>query len=250
MPLSGNEGRFDAYISTDGHGETESVSWGDVSPIISKESFMNSRAVTTVFATTVALLSIPALVDAQARTFHVRDDGGSRVTFVSDAPLETMTGVSSRMTGELSIDPNNVSATRGTIRVPISSLRTGIDLRDEHLRNDKWLDEKRFSHATFAITSVSGPEKLQPNKDTKLKIQGDFTIHGVTRKVTATAKVRWVPLTEEMRKTPGITGDVVRGSASFSVRLTDYGITVPSIVRLKVANEIDVTVNLRAIAGK
>jgi len=50
-----------------------------------------------------------------------------------------------------------------------------------------------------------------------------------------------------MRATPGITGDVLRGRARFTVQLSDFGIDVPAVVRLKVSNEITVTVNLRAM---
>lgn len=208
-----------------------------------------SRGCVSVLSVLVVLMLLPATGEAQAKTFTVRDDGGSRATFVSDAPLETITGVTSRLGGVLTVDPKNVAATRGTIRVKVATLRTGNDLRDEHLQNDKWLDAKRFPEATFEITSVSGAASLTPNKDTKLRIKGKFTIHGVTKQITATATVRYVPLTAEMRGTPGITGDVIRGSASFSIKLTDFGVSVPAIVRLKVSNEIAVTVNLRGIAG-
>ncbi len=54
-----------------------------------------------------ALLGFASVASAQARTFRARGDGGSRIQFVSDAPLETMTGVSSNVSSELSVDPND-----------------------------------------------------------------------------------------------------------------------------------------------
>ncbi len=45
-----------------------------------------------------------------------------------------------------------------------------------------------------------------------------------------------------------IDGDVIRAQASFRIRLTDYNVSVPLPVRLKVANEIRVNVTIRAIA--
>ncbi len=184
---------------------------------------------------------------AQARTFHVRNDGGSRIQFISDAPLETITGVSSHVTGDLTIDPNNLAQSRGTIAVRVATIRTGIDLRDEHLRADNWLDAQRYPNATFEITRVEGAERLEPNRVANLRIHGRFTIHGVTHDVVANARVRLIPLTDEMRANH-ITGDVIRGQASFRLLLTDYNVSVPLPVRLKVANEIRVNVTIRAVA--
>ncbi len=185
--------------------------------------------------TVVALLglglTLTTAASAQSRSFAVRNDGGSRIQFVSDAPLETITGVSSHVTGDLQVDPANLSSARGTIRVRIATLRTGIDLPD----------------ATFEITGVEGAQRLEPNQPTRVRLRGRFSLHGVTRDVVANATVRFVPLDDELRAAR-INGDVVRGQANFTIRLEDYNVSVPAIVRLKVANEIRVNVTLRAIA--
>jgi polyisoprenoid-binding protein YceI len=194
------------------------------------------------------LLGLTPLASAQGRSFHVRNDGGSRIQFISDAPLETITGVSSHVTGDLTVDPNNLASARGTITVPISSIRTGVDLRDEHLRGDSWLDAQHTPNATFEITRIEGAARLQPNHDTNIRIHGHFTIHGVTHDVVANARVRLIPLSDELRAAH-IDGDVIRGQASFRVLLTDYNVSVPLPVRLKVSNEIRVNVTIRAVAS-
>lgn len=199
----------------------------------------------------VAALATGALLapraEAQARTFRILNDGGSRIQFISDAPLETITGVSNHVTGELTVDTANVGAARGTVRVRVASIRTGIDLRDEHLRSANWLDATRWPDATFEITGVEGAGQLQPNQVANLRIRGRFSIHGVTRDIVANARVRFIPLTDEMRSNH-IEGDVIRAQASFRVQLTDYNVSVPLPVRLKVANEIRVNVTIRAEA--
>lgn len=186
---------------------------------------------------------------AQARAFTVRNDGGSRVQFVSDAPLETITGVTSGLSGEVTFDPAHVTATRGRVAATVATIRTGVDLRDEHLRSNTWLDAARFPNATFEIVSIEGAAALRPNEVATLQVHGRFSIHGVTHDVTTTARVRFLPLTAEMSSAPGITGDVLRIQASFTVRLTDYNVSVPLPVRLKVSDEIQVNVDLRAIAA-
>jgi len=186
---------------------------------------------------------------AQAKRFVVRNDGGSRIQFVSDAPLETITGVTSGLTGELNVDPANLATVGGRVQASVATIRTGVDLRDEHLRGAGWLDAAQHPNATFEIVSVAGAAALRPNESVTVQVRGRFTLHGVTKEITTSARVRLVPFSPELGRTPGITGDVLRIQAIFAVRLTDYAVTVPAMVRLKVSNDIQVTIDLRAIAA-
>ncbi len=201
----------------------------------------------SIVAALISSLALAAPAAAQERTYTIHNDGGSRIEFVSDAPLETMTGVSSHVTGDVIFDADNPSGASGAVRVRVASIRTGIDLRDEHLRGDGWLDAARFPDATFEITRVEGAAHLQPNREARVRVHGRFTIHGVTHDVVSNARVRLIPFSEELRAAH-IDGDVLRVRASFAVRLTDYGVSVPLPVRLKVSNEIQVNVTLRAVA--
>lgn len=194
-----------------------------------------------------ATLGFGAAASAQSKHYVVHNDGGSRVQFVSDAPLETITGIGSYVTGDVNVDTSDLSSARGTIHVRTSSLETGVDLRDEHLHGDGWLDSGRFPEAVFEITRVEGPHQLRPNHETRMRLHGHFTLHGVTHDIVADARIRLIPLNDELRAAH-IDGDVISAQASFSVELTDYGISVPLPVRLKVSNEIRVNVRIRAVA--
>jgi polyisoprenoid-binding protein YceI len=185
---------------------------------------------------------------AQAKTFKVDSNGGSQIQFVSDAPLEKTTGVSSKISGDIVVDPNLPAQAKATLRVEVASIRTGIELRDEHLRAENWLDAKAFPNAEFVITSVSGVDKLKPNEAVEATIKGKFTIHGVTKDLTAKALVRWVPASAETQANK-VKGDALRIQASFDVKLEDHKVSIPSIVSLKVAPIVKVNVDLRATAG-
>lgn len=184
-------------------------------------------------------LAVPAISAADGTKFTVRDDGKSKATFVSDAPLETMTGTTSNLTGSLSVDPSDISKTTGSFRAPVVSLRTGNELRDEHLRGDGWLDAKKYPNIDFEISEVilgkKGAAELKPKKDTKVEVKGKLTAHGITKLVVAKGTVNW-------------SDETLRIKAKFTATLTDHEISVPSIVRLKVANEIAVSVDLLAVA--
>ncbi|MDH3652980.1 MAG: YceI family protein [Myxococcales bacterium] len=196
----------------------------------------NATGVSLILA---ACMAMPAVSQADATTFVVRADGKSKATFVSDAPLETMVGKSSKVSGSLSVDPADITKTTGSFKVSVASLRTGNDLRDEHLQGDGWLDAKKTPNIHFEITEVilgkkDSPE-LKSGKDRKVQVKGKFTAHGVSKPVIAKGTVNW-------------SGKQLRIKSEFNVVLEDHDVSVPSIVRLKVANDIAVSVDLRAVA--
>ena len=196
----------------------------------------NATRVSLILAVCMAA---PAISHADETTYRVRSDGKSRVTFVSDAPLETMTGKSSKVTGTITVDPADITTTKGSFKVPVVSLRTENDLRDEHLQGDGWLDAKKNPNIHFEITEVVVGKKdareLKKNKDTKVQVKGNFTAHGISTPAIAKGTVNW-------------SDGSLRIKAKFTATLEDHDISVPSIVRLKVANEIAVSVDLRAVA--
>jgi len=195
----------------------------------------NATRVSVILAVCMA---VPAFAGADSTTFRVRS-GKSNATFVSDAPLETMVGKTSKITGSVTVDPADITNAKGSFKVPVASLRTDNDLRDEHLQGDGWLDAKKNPNIHFEITEVilgkKGSKELKVNKDTKVQVKGKFTAHGITKPVTAKGTANW-------------SGDSLRIQADFTAKLEDHQISVPSIVRLKVANEIAVSVDLFAVA--
>jgi polyisoprenoid-binding protein YceI len=186
-------------------------------------------------------LGVSVRAEAQARKFVI--ESGSQAQFVSDAPLERITGVSMKAQGFIELDPSHVESTRGEVRVPVASIRTNVELRDEHLRSDSWLDATRFPNATFVISNVQGAA-LGENQASDVKVQGKFSVHGVTHDVSTTAHVRYTPGSDASAR------DALRVQASFTVHLESYGVSIPSIVSLKVAKDIQVNVDLRASAEK
>jgi polyisoprenoid-binding protein YceI len=181
-------------------------------------------------------LLLPAFAQADAKTFTIKN---SNAKFVSDAPLETMVGTTDKVSGTLTVDPSDITKTTGKFKVPVKSLDTDNDLRNEHLQGDGWLDAAKSPFLHFEITEVvlgkKSSAELKEGKDTKVQVKGNFTAHGITKPVTANGKVKW-------------SGNQIQVKADFPVVLTDHDISVPSIVRLKVANEIAVSVDLRGAA--
>lgn len=190
----------------------------------------------TLFALAFAL-AFTGRAAAQTKTFKIDDKGGSSIQFVSDAPLEKFTGKSSKVSGEITVDPAKVEkSTKGELKCDVATIKTNLALRDEHLAGENWLDAKKYPQAKLVITKVSGADKLKPNDVTDVKVSGKFTLHGVTKDISTTAKVRYIP---------GSKG-ALRVVSTFTVHLEDYKVSIPSIVALKVSPDIVVNIDLKA----
>lgn len=182
----------------------------------------------------------PAPGANEATRFEVRPGGMSRATFTSDAPLETFDGTSTDVAGNFTVNLANPSAAlTGRVTVGVAGLRTGSDMRDEHLRSNNWLDAQRFPQITFELVSTDLRGPITPNTPASGTVRGRLTIHGVTREVNVPVTVRHVPLTAEHANIAqfGVTSDMFRVQTNFAINLSDYGVSINPLFRLKVSNE-------------
>lgn len=196
------------------------------------------------------LLSAAPLLAADApagRTYSITDDGKNYATFESEATLETIKGTTTKVSGTITADPANTSAATATINVDLGALDTGIAMRNEHLRGEKFLDTEKFPTASFKTVSVAGPKSVAPNQPAELQLTGDFTLHGVTKRITVPARVVVIPESELTKGSRG-PGNWIHGTVNFPVKLTDYGITVPEKLMMKVSNDVNVKVDFFAVA--
>ena len=186
---------------------------------------------------------------AGPQTFEVRPGGMSRVTFTSDAPLETIDGVSTDTRGSFTVDlAHPGTGLTGSVHISTASLRTGSDMRDEHLRSDNWLDAAHNPDITFTLVSARLSTALTPNTPVTGTLQGDLTVHGVRHRVTTPVTVRYVPLAPDMASMAqfGVNANMIRIQTAFHVNLSDYNVSIMAPLRLKVSNDIAIRVDVTA----
>jgi polyisoprenoid-binding protein YceI len=181
----------------------------------------------------------PAPAPAQKQTFVVNDPRTrDSVTFMLDAPLEVINGLSNKVAGTIIVEGTKVS---GKLSVPVSSIKTGNETRDEHLQNEKWLDAAKYPDIAVEFKDVALPAALEPSQPLKVQTKAQFTIHGVTREepveVTATL------LKESADTKKRAPGDLLRVRAKFQIPLEAYKINRTGALILKVAEVADVSVD-------
>lgn len=193
----------------------------------------------------------PAVTATQPgmQTFELRPSGISRVAFTADAPLETIEGVSTQTTGTFSVDLARAGGQlRGHVQIPVASLSTGIAMRDEHLRSANWLDAQRHPNITFELVRTN-IRALQPGRTARGNVVGRLTIHGQTREITVPVQVRYVPLDPREHAgmdQVGINANMLRIKGTMRVSLSDFGVSIMPVLRLKVAETIDIKLDLTA----
>jgi polyisoprenoid-binding protein YceI len=209
-----------------------------------------NRGLVAVGFVTLALIACGA-AEAQTRTFNVNYT--SRATFKTEAPLETIvgtTGGQGAVTGNVRLDPARPQDARGTIRVDLNAVKTGIDRRDAQMRSNTFLDSEANEANRWAVFEVTGIEiagPLEPGKTMPAKIRGTLTIRGKPVQTVADSTVYYLRLTSEQvesQKRFGFTAESLRVSAKFPTTFTNHGMQVPQLLILKVSNEIQIEADL------
>jgi polyisoprenoid-binding protein YceI len=175
------------------------------------------------------------------KTFNFEDKyGRNQLTFFSTTPLEDVTGVSNSVKGKVTFDVADIKTLKGSISMPVSSLKTGIDLRDEHMKSKNWMDTENYPEITFLIKSVSEVKTEADNK-LQVNIKGDFTAHGVTKEIVVPVTLTYLDESEQTKQRAP--GDLLGVQANFNIILSDYDVE-NMIIGQKMADNIEIRVNI------
>ncbi len=158
------------------------------------------------------------------------------VTFESNTSLEDMVGRTNKVTGSISGDIDKRNGT-GKIVVDLASLNSGIDLRDQHMRSEGWLNVAKYPTATFETTSV------KYSGGNNFNVTGKFSLHGVTKTIKTTAVIKYLP-ESAVTKRNHFDGDVIQVKTKFEIKLSDYGVKIPDMAKDKVSNNIKISVSV------
>lgn len=137
--------------------------------------------------------------------------------------------------GAITVDENGNPAV--TAEIDVNSINTGNEQRDGHIKSADFFEVEKYPTATFTSTSV------KPDGGDYL-LEGDFTLHGVTRPVTLKLEFNGV--------NPGMGNGPVAGfEASVVLNRKDFGIDID--MPLETGGTVvgdKVTITLEIEAGK
>ena len=210
---------------------------------------MIRRLAMCVLALTAAA-ALPSAAFAEPINFKMLSNY-SRATFKTDAPLETIVGTTAgtAVTGNLTVDPLKPAGGKGSIKVDLTTLNSGVAKRDQDMQEPRYLDTANEANkfAVFEIKKIDIAGPLEAGKEVPAKVTGFLTIKQKAVELVADARVTYVKLTAEQleaQKRFGFSADNIKVRAKFGTTFTNHGITIPEMLFLKVSNEIELETDL------
>jgi polyisoprenoid-binding protein YceI len=158
------------------------------------------------------MLTVAAsLATAQTSTW-VPDKAHSEVDFtILHMGLSNVHGRFGNITGSITRDDTDITKSAVNITIDMTTVDTGVSMRDNDLKSDHFFDVAQFPTATFVSTSVT-------KSGNGLTVNGNLTLHGVTKPVTLQVEGPTGPI-------PGMDKKPHSGfSASTIVNRTAFGI--------------------------
>jgi polyisoprenoid-binding protein YceI len=129
----------------------------------------------------VAALASPSLA---APTQWTIDPTHSTADFaVTHLEVSDVEGTFNKITGSATIDDADLSKSHVTASIEMSSVDTGIQMRDDDLKSNDFFNVPAFPTMTFQST------KIWKTADATAKMTGNLTLHGITKEVTFDVKL-------------------------------------------------------------
>lgn len=141
------------------------------------------------------------------------------ISFFSEAPLENIAAINNKVSAAFDAASNDL-----VFQLKISDFIFPKALMQEHF-NENYLESDIYPNSTFVGRVID-------NQNGKAIVQGDLTIHGVTNKIRVQGIMRII------NNTVHITADLI-------IKLEDYNIPIPKIVMYKIAEEIDINIDIK-----
>lgn len=146
------------------------------------------------------------------------------IGFYSKTPLEDIRAENNQVYAVL--DP---SSHRIAFAVLLKGFLFTKELMQTHF-NENYVESDKYPKATFS-GACSGDMDLTKDGTYQVVIKGDLNLHGVTKSIESTAQL-------EVKKSH------IKGSSAFKLKPEDFNITIPAIVREKIASQMNVKVQI------
>ncbi len=190
-------------------------------------------------------LVISADHSIKGTAYHALPARSRQVYFESNAPLEDIKGQSNQVIGYTIATRGGSNLVAGEWHLPVKSMKTGIDLRDQHLAGKDWLDSKANPNIVFQLTKTEGVSLVKETENFSTyegTLVGELTLNGVTRPVRLEkSRFTFMPASD---LTAGVAkGDLLAIRTKISVRLADFNVSHP-VIGDKVAETVEIDISL------
>jgi hypothetical protein len=147
-----------------------------------------------------------------------------KINFTSNAPLEIIKATSDKMNMVIDLSTNQFA-----FSVPVCSFKGfNSELQREHF-NEKYMESDKYPNASFEGKIIEKVDFLTDGVS-EVRAKGELEIHG--QKQTRIIKSKII-----------VKNGIINIETDFIIPISDYNISVPSIIGEKIASQIDVNVS-------
>ena len=142
--------------------------------------------------TIVAAMILAIPYAAVASTWNIDPDHSNLGFKIKHLMVSNVKGNFDKYSGIVEINEKDITKSKVEVTIDTNSVNTNVKKRDDHLRSADFFDVAKYPTMIFVSKKVTvvGPDKM--------KVTGEFTLHGVTKEVvldlegpTAESKDPW-----------------------------------------------------------
>lgn len=170
---------------------------------------MRLSSLAGITAVVVALAAPPAATAAD--TFAVNKPHTMIAFSIDRLGLTKVLGSFSKVDGEFTIDRDNPAASTVSVTIDPSTIYTGFEARDKHLRSPDFFNVQEFPEVKFVSTQV------ERTGEKTAKVTGNLTLLGVTKPVTLDVALNSIKQDARTKK------DLAGFSARATLKRSDFG---------------------------
>jgi len=181
----------------------------------------------------ILLLMVVSTSKAQEAKEWTLDKAHTSVTFAVKHFFTNVNGIFTEYDGTFNFDPDNLSNSKITFIIPVSSINTNNKKRDADLVSDNFFNAEKYPEIKFVSTN------FEKKSDSEFIAHGDLSIKDVTKKVAIPFEITGLmehPMME------GIT--LIGLSFNSSLNRTDYKVGTGNFTNtLVVGDNVDIEIN-------
>jgi polyisoprenoid-binding protein YceI len=149
-----------------------------------------------------------------------------KISFYSSTPVEDIDAVNNKVTSFINTDDGSI-----VFSMDIKDFTFKKSLMQTHF-NENYMESDKYPKSLFKgkITNLAAV-KFDANGTYNATVEGELTIHNVTKNVKVTGTIE-------------VKDKKIYAKAKFPVKVADYNIEIPKIVFQKIAETVEVTVDI------
>jgi polyisoprenoid-binding protein YceI len=109
--------------------------------------------------------------------YRLIDNASSVKVSVKNAGME-IEGKLTGLEGDIYFNPVDLKGSSFSVSIDANTINTGIDVRDDNLRGDEYLDTKKFPRLSFVSKQI-----IALNKPNTYSMKGIITIKGISKEI-------------------------------------------------------------------